>query len=152
MNLRFRTATRADLAVIVEMLADDDLGRERERAGEPLAEGYERAFEAMSADPNQELIVACLDGRVVGSLQLTFIPGLSYQGAWRAQIEGVRVHASARSQGLGQRLIEWAVARARARGCRMVQLTSNKRRTRAIAFYQRLGFTASHEGMKLDLE
>jgi ribosomal protein S18 acetylase RimI-like enzyme len=133
------------------MLADDALGAAREDARLPLARGYRDAFAAIAADPNQLLAVAEEDGAVVGTLQLTFIPGLSYQGAWRGQIEAVRIAAGRRGQGLGERMIRWAVAECRARGCRMVQLTTSMSRTGAHRFYERLGFRRSHFGYKLDL-
>lgn len=151
-DLVFRPATRGDVDVIVRMLADDPLGAQREQYASPLPRSYERAFVAIQADPNNELVVAEADGRVVGVVQLTFIPYLTHQGSWRALIEGVRVDASARSQGVGQRMFTWAIERARERGCRIVQLTTDKSRPDALRFYQRLGFVASHEGMKLVLE
>ena len=147
----FRRATAADLPAIVAMLADDGLGRGREDASLPLARGYTDAFAAIEADPNQMLAVADSDGVVVGTLQLTFIPGLSHKGAWRGQVESVRVASSRRGTGLGQAMLEWAVAECRARGCRMVQLTTDKSRDDAHRFYARLGFVASHEGFKLKL-
>jgi ribosomal protein S18 acetylase RimI-like enzyme len=147
----FRRATAADLPAIVAMLADDGLGRGREDASLPLARGYTEAFAAIEADPNQMLAVADSDGVVVGTLQLTFIPGLSHKGAWRGQVESVRVASSRRGTGLGQAMLEWAVAECRARGCRMVQLTTDKTRADAHRFYERLGFKASHEGFKLVL-
>lgn len=151
-DLTIRLARRADLPAIVRMLADDALGATREQYTDPLPEEYVRAFEAIDGDPNQELIVVeAADGAVIGTLQLTFLAGISHRGAWRAQIEGVRVDAGHRSGGIGRRMILWAVERARARGCRMVQLTSDKSRSDAIRFYAKLGFVASHEGMKLRL-
>ncbi len=147
----FRRATAADLPAIVAMLADDGLGRGREDASLPLARGYTDAFAAIEADPNQMLAVADSDGVVVGTLQLTFLPGLSHKGAWRGQVESVRVASSRRGTGLGQAMLEWAVAECRARGCRMVQLTTDKTRADAHRFYERLGFKASHEGFKLVL-
>jgi len=148
----FREATRDDVTRIVAMLADDVLGAQREDYADPLPACYYDAFEAVDRDPNQELVVAEVDGRVVGTVQLTFLPGLSHRGAWRGQIEAVRVDASMRGAGLGARLLEWSIERARARGCRMVQLTSDKTRADAIRFYERLGFRATHEGMKLRLD
>jgi ribosomal protein S18 acetylase RimI-like enzyme len=147
----FRRATAADLPAIVAMLADDGLGRGREDASLPLARAYTDAFAAIEADSNQMLAVADSDGVVVGTLQLTFIPGLSHKGAWRGQVESVRVASSRRGTGLGQAMLEWAVAACRARGCRMVQLTTDKTRADAHRFYERLGFKASHEGFKLVL-
>lgn len=147
----FRRATRGDLPDIVRMLADDALGARREAYAEPLPASYHSAFEAIDADPNNELVVADLGGRAVGVLQLTYIPYLTYQGSWRALIEGVRVDSALRAGGLGRKLLEHAIERARLRGCRMVQLTSNKARADAIRFYEKLGFVASHEGLKLEL-
>jgi GNAT superfamily N-acetyltransferase len=151
MSLSFRQATREDLPNIVRMLADDDIGAQREMVADPLPDSYATAFDAIDRDPNNELIVAERDGGLVGVLQLTFIPYLTYRGSWRALIEGVRVASSARSVGIGTQLIEWAIERARQRQCLIVQLTSDKRRTDAIRFYEKLGFVASHEGFKLRL-
>jgi GNAT superfamily N-acetyltransferase len=150
-RIGFRRAERDDLPVIVRLLADDALGSTRERLEDPLPPGYAAAFDAIDGDANNELVVACLAGQVVGVLQLTFIPGVTYQGGWRALIEAVRVDASVRSRGIGRRMFEWAIARSRARGCVMVQLTTNKARPDAKRFYESLGFVASHEGMKLRL-
>jgi GNAT superfamily N-acetyltransferase len=133
------------------MLADDALGARRERYELPLPPAYERAFQAIQADPAQELVVVELSGAVVGMLQLTFIPYLTHQGSWRALIEGVRIDSRHRASGLGRQMMGWAIARARARNCRMVQLTTDKARPDARRFYESLGFTASHEGMKLSL-
>lgn len=146
-----RRAARGDLPDIVRMLADDALGSRREAYAEPLPASYVRAFEAIDADPNNELLVADIGGRAVGVLQLTYVPYLTYQGSWRALIEGVRVDSALRACGLGRKLLEHAIERARLRGCRMVQLTSNKARADAIGFYEKLGFVASHEGLKLEL-
>jgi len=150
-DLTFRRATAADLPAIVGMLADDVLGAKRERFETPLPASYLKAFEEIEADPNNELVVACLDDAVVGVLQLTIIPYLTHQGSRRALIEGVRVSSAHRGTGLGTRLFEWAIGRARERGCRMVQLTTDKARPDAKRFYEALGFVASHEGMKLVL-
>lgn len=150
----FRTATRTDLAAIVALLADDPLGREREAAGTSPAvvdARYVAAFEAIAADANQQLVVVTEGDTVVGTLQLSFIPGIARQGAWRGQIEAVRIAAQRRDAGLGQRMFEWAIARCRERGCTLVQLTTDKRRPDAHRFYERLGFVASHEGYKLAL-
>ena len=152
MDLSFRQAQSADLPAIVAMLADDPLGRTRETAGSPLPGAYFRAFEAIDADPNNQLVVAIADAVIVGVLQLTLIPNLTYRGGWRAQIEGVRVHRDRRGQGIGQALLEWAVDQAREHGCRLVQLTTDRERPEALAFYERLGFAASHVGLKLDLK
>nr|SBO90492.1 Regulatory protein for C-P lyase [Nonomuraea gerenzanensis] len=150
LSLIFRRARREDVPAIVAMLADDPLGARRE--GDPGDERYLAAFERIDADPYDELIVAEQDGKVVGTMQLTYLAGLSRLGAERCQIEAVRVAASTRGQGLGRRMISWAIGRARARGCAMVQLTSDKSRTDAHRFYDGLGFTASHVGYKLTLD
>ncbi|HKD24080.1 MAG TPA: GNAT family N-acetyltransferase [Rhizomicrobium sp.] len=147
----FREATRNDLGAIVALLADDELGRTRERVETPPADCYEKAFAAVEANPGQQLIVATEDGAVVGTMQLSFLPGIARQGQWRGQIEGVRVAASHRGGGLGRRMILWAIEQCRARGCGLVQLTSDKSRKDAHRFYDRLGFVASHEGYKLTL-
>lgn len=141
----------ADLPAIVALLADDVLGKARERFEDPLPECYASAFDAIASDPNQLLLVAAGGDRILGCLQLTFIPGLSRQGAWRAQIEGVRVASAARGKKIGEELIAFAIGEARSRGCGMVQLTTDKTRIDAHRFYERLGFVASHEGMKLAL-
>ncbi|HUN34277.1 MAG TPA: GNAT family N-acetyltransferase [Trebonia sp.] len=150
----FRDARRADVPQIVALLADDELGAGREAVpghdGE-LADVYWTAFERVEASPNDRLIVAEADGQVAGVLQLTLIPGLSRQGMLRAQIESVRIGATQRGQGLGHSMIEWAIGQARAAGCGVVQLTSDKQRSGAIRFYESLGFTATHEGLKLPL-
>lgn len=145
-----RDAVVADLPAIVALLADDMLGAARERA-DASDPGYQAAFEAIAADPNQRLLVMERVGRIIGTLQLSYLPGLSYRGAWRAQIEAVRIASDLRGQGLGSRLIAWAVEAAKKRGCRVVQLTSNKSRTDAHRFYGALGFENSHEGFKRDL-
>lgn len=145
------TATEHDLRRIVELLADDPRGAARERLEDPLPEAYVRAFHAIDADPNNELIVARDGATVAGVLQLTFIPNLTYRGGWRCLVEGVRVDRAHRSRGVGRHLLTWAIARAEERGCHLVQLTTDKARTRAIEFYEELGFRASHEGMKLHL-
>jgi len=143
-----RRATAADVPAIVGLLADDVLGARREEPGDPA---YAQAFAAIAADPHQWLMVADAGGEVVGTLQLTVIPGLSHRGTTRAQVEAVRVAASQRGSGLGTRLLEWAVGRSRELGCGVVQLTSNASRTDAHRFYERLGFEASHTGFKLAL-
>ncbi len=151
-DIAFRRATRADIPAIVAMLADDPLGAAREDASAPDAPAYQDAFAAIDADPNQFLAVMTDGGTVVGTLQLTLIPGLSRKGALRGQIEAVRVAAGRRGEGLGRRLFDWAIAECRARGCATVQLTTDKSRTDAHRFYDRLGFAASHIGYKLALE
>jgi GNAT superfamily N-acetyltransferase len=150
-DLVFRTATRGDVETIVRMLADDVIGGQREQAGAQIPPAYFAAFAAIDADPNNELLVAERSGRVVGVLQLTYIPNLTYQGGWRALVEGVRVAGDRRGRGLGAALLREAIARAERRGCVLVQLTSDKQRKDAIRFYESVGFRASHEGMKLFL-
>lgn len=150
-QIHFRTARRGDVEAIVRMLADDDIGAGREEVGDRVPSFYLAAFDAIDADANNELIVADDGGRVVGVLQLTFIPNLTYRGGWRAQVEGVRVAADQRGAGLGAAMLRHAIARADERGCVLVQLTTDKRRTDARRFYERLGFHATHEGMKLFL-
>src|SRR3954452_3152293 len=148
-DLEIRPATAADVPAIVAMLADDPLGAQRESPDDLVP--YLTALERLSSDPNQHLVVAARAGRIVGTLQLTVIPGLSRRGATRSIIEGVRVHADERGSGLGTQFIEWAVDESRRRGCQLVQLTSDATRTDAHRFYERLGFTASHVGFKLQL-
>lgn len=148
----FRRATAADVPVIVKMLADDALGRTREDVRDPPNPKYAAAFAAIEADGNQLLAVAERDGAVVGCLQISFIPGLSKIGTWRGQIESVRIAADNRGGGLGRKMIEWAIAECRQRGCGTVQLTTDKSRLDAQRFYVSLGFKASHEGMKLELK
>ncbi|WP_028926279.1 GNAT family N-acetyltransferase [Pseudonocardia acaciae] len=144
-----RPATAADLPAIVAMLADDVLGAARE-SPDDLAP-YEKAFADIEADPSELLAVATLDGAVVGSLQVSWLPGLSHRGALRAQVESVRVAASVRSRGVGEAMMRWVIDQARARDCVLVQLSTHKTRTDAHRFYERLGFTASHLGYKLPL-
>jgi ribosomal protein S18 acetylase RimI-like enzyme len=150
-NIRFRRATAADLPAIVNLLADDGLGRGREDPRVPLNPRYTEAFAVLDADPNQLLVVATDGEAVVGYLQLTFIPGLSRIGQWRGQIEGVRVASARRGQGIGRAMFVWAIEQCRLRGCRLVQLTTDKSRGDAHRFYESMGFVASHEGMKLSL-
>ncbi|WP_405444132.1 GNAT family N-acetyltransferase [Streptomyces avidinii] len=148
-ELTIRPATAADVPAIVAMLADDPLGATRE-SPDDLAP-YLAALKRLTDDPNQHLVVAVRADRVVGTLQLTIVPGLSRKGATRSIIEGVRVHAEERGSGLGTRFIEWAVEKSRSENCSLVQLTSDVTRTDAHRFYERLGFTASHVGFKLQL-
>jgi len=144
-----RRATADDLAAIVALLADDDLGKTREAPGHPC---YQAAFEAIKADPNQFLAVLDEGGEIAGCLQLTFIPGLSLMGLWRGQIESVRIAANRRGEGLGHVMLDWAIAECRRRGCGLVQLTMNKSRKNSHRFYESLGFEATHEGFKLNLK
>ena len=145
-----RRARREDVGVIVAMLADDPLGSARERIEQPLPASYFRAFEALEKDPNIQLVVAEeKDGAVVGCLQLCVLPGLSSQGASRGLIEDVRVATHCRSRGIGERMVQWAIAEARARGCKLVELFTHNTRVDAQRFYARLGFQPSHLGMTL---
>ncbi|MFE1781542.1 GNAT family N-acetyltransferase [Streptomyces sp. NPDC059506] len=148
-DLQIRPAAVEDIPAIVAMLADDPLGVQRESPDDLTP--YHEAFARLEGDPNQHLTVAVRDGRVVGTLQLTVIPGLSRRGATRTVVEGVRVHADERGAGLGAELVRWAVEESRALGASLVQLTSDRTREDAHRFYERLGFTASHVGFKLAL-
>ena len=150
-QLSIRRAQADDLPAIVRLLADDDLGRLRERLEEPLAPCYFAAFTLIDRDPRQHLVVVEQAGAIIGTLQLTVLPGLSHQGSLRAQIESVRVDSQFRGHGIGYRLMTWAIARAREEGCSVVQLTTHNQRGDAHRFYARLGFVASHVGMKLVL-
>jgi ribosomal protein S18 acetylase RimI-like enzyme len=152
MNLKFREATREDLPEIVRMLADDFLGAQRERNENPLPDSYVEAFEEIEADRNNELIVAEKDGAVIGTLQITFTPSISFQGGKRATVESVRVDARFRGQGIGRELMLFAIDRAKAENCVSMQLTTNADRTDAHRFYENLGFQKSHLGMKLSLK
>ena len=142
-----RRARRDDVTVIVGMLADDPLGSARERIEDPLPPSYFRGFEAIEKDSNILLVVAEEGGSIVGCLQLCVLPGLSSQGAPRALIEDVRVARHCRSRGIGEQLVQWAVAEAKARGCKLVELLTHASRVDAQRFYKRLGFAASHVGM-----
>ena len=148
-ELVYRPATVDDLPAVVAMLADDVLGAARE-SPDDLAP-YRAAFVALDSDPHQHLVVATRDDDVVGTLQLTIIPGLSRRGMLRAQIEGVRVHADERGTGLGAELFRWAISEARRCGAHLVQLTSDTQRPDAHRFYEKLGFSATHVGFKLEL-
>jgi GNAT superfamily N-acetyltransferase len=148
--LVIRDAVRDDVPAIVAMLADDPLGAAREDLGDPRT--YDAAYDRVVADPGQHLVVAERDGTVVGTLQLSVIPGLSRRGATRSVIEGVRVARTERGSGLGTELVTWAVEESRRLGCTLVQLTSDASRTDARRFYERLGFVASHVGFKLQLD
>lgn len=148
--MKFRKAENKDVIEIVEMLADDDLGKLREDFAIPLPESYMQAFGAISRDPNQELmVVEDENGSVIGTLQLSFIQYLTYRGGIRAQIEAVRIKKTHRGQGVGEKMFGWAIDRAQERGAHVLQLTTDKKRPDALRFYERLGFKASHEGMKL---
>ena len=151
MQIVFRRAQLADLPAIVALLADDALGQQREDASSPTNPKYVDAFQAILADANQLQLVATVNDEVIGTLQLSFIPGLARKGAWRGQIEAVRIAATHRGSGVGQQMFEWAIGQCRARGCDLVQLTTDKTRSDAHRFYERLGFVGSHLGYKLML-
>ena len=146
-----RRAERADLPAIIRLLADDMLGRSRETVSDPPAKEYLDAFDAIGRDSNQLLAVMVDGSEVVATLQLTFLPGLARRGALRGQIESVRVASTRRGEGLGERLFDWAIAECRRRGCSVVQLTTDRSRSDAHRFYDRLGFEPSHIGYKLRL-
>ena len=148
--MTFRKANRQDVIEIVRMIANDKLGTLREDFRDPLPEKYYQAFANIDEDENQELIV--LEdhyGKLIGTMQLSFIQYLTYQGGIRAQIEAVRIKADHRGAGIGEEMIKWAIERAKKRGAHLIQLTTDKKRPEAIRFYEKLGFTSSHEGMKL---
>ena len=147
----FRPAMIDDLRAIVRMLADDFLGSQRERFEDPLPESYLRAFREIEADTNNELVVAEVDGEVIGTLQLPYTPSISFQGSKRCTVESVRVDEKFRGQGIGREMMLWAIGRAKDNGCVSMQLTTNNDRIDAHRFYESLGFSRSHVGMKLKL-
>lgn len=151
MNIEYREAQVEDVDALVSLLSNDPLGAQREDVSRPLNPAYLAAFEAILRDPNNLLFTAREDGELVGMLQLTFIPYLTHIGSWRCLIEGVRVHSAYRGKGLGENMFAHAIGLARDKGCKMVQLTSDKQRPDALRFYEKLGFKASHEGFKLPL-
>ncbi len=150
-NIRFRRATSKDLPQIIALLADDELGKLREKPGPPPHPQYEKAFAEIDKDPNQLLMVVAEANDIIGCLQLSFIPGLSHVGLWRGQIESVRISSKRRGSGLGRLMLEWAIRKCRDRKCGLIQLTSDKTRPDALRFYNSLGFRASHEGLKMSL-
>lgn len=151
-GLLFRRATQADLPVIVRMLADDELGSQREQLADPLPDSYFKAFAAIDADSHHELIVAEMNGIVVGTLHLMFLPSVSFQGSLRSQVESVRVDSKVRNKGIGAQMMAYAIQRAKERGAHLMQLMSHETRTDAHRFYERLGFKKAHVGMKLSLK
>jgi ribosomal protein S18 acetylase RimI-like enzyme len=151
-DARIRRAKKADLPAVIALLADDPLGRDREEASHPLPAGYHEAFDEIEDDPGQFLLVAETGGHIVGTLQLSILPNLTYGGRRRAQVEGVRIAKQARGLGIGRALVEEAKAIAIASGCHMLQLTTNRQRPEAVHFYERLGFVDSHHGLKLYLQ
>lgn len=146
-SVSIRRARRDDVPAIVAMLADDHLGRARERVEDPLPASYDEAFKRIMRDANLQLVVAESGGRVVGCLQLAILPGLSSQGASRGLLEDVRVASDCRGRAIGEKLVQWAVTEAKTRGCNLVELLTHQTRVDAQRFYKRLGFTASHVGM-----
>lgn len=150
-ELKFRLAKKDDLFDIVKMLSDDTLGAKREKFEAILSDNYLKAFENISKDPNQELTIVEMDGETVATFQLTFIQYLTHQGGLRAQIEAVRTNSKYRGKGIGTKVLEYIIERAKQKGCKMVQLTSDKQRPDAIKFYETIGFIATHEGMKLKI-
>lgn len=151
--MNFRKATKEDVPFIVQMMADDELGKLREDFKDPLPQQYYQAFSNIDNDPNQELIVIENEsGEIIGTLQLSFIQYLTYQGGIRAQIEAVRIRNDQRGQGIGEKLFRWAIDRAKEKGAHLLQLTTDKQRPDAIRFYENLGFKATHEGMKLHFD
>jgi len=148
-TVTFRLANAGDLPSIIALLVDDDLGQTRESG--VLSDKYKAAFEAIEAQSGNEVIVGEFEGKVVATAQLTLIPNLTFEGSLRGQIEGVRVASSQRGRGTGEALLRWLIDRAKGQGGKIIQLTTNKARGDALRFYERLGFEASHEGMKLYL-
>ncbi len=146
--LVMRTATLADLPAIVAMLFDDHLGQSRETISDPPDPAYVAGFDAIAADPNQHLVVAEYEGAVVGTMQLSYLPGIQFRGGWRQQVEAVRIASSLRGRGLGTQMMAWALEQARERGCYIVQLSSHISRTDAHRFYEQLGFDNEHVQMK----
>jgi len=151
-ELKFRLATKNDLRDIIRMLADDPLGSTREKFGITVSDNYIKAFDKIINDPNQELTIVELNGQKVATFQLTFIQYLTHQGGLRAQVEAVRTDSKHRGQGIGTKVFEYLINRAKQKGCNILQLTSDKKRPEAIKFYEAIGFIATHEGMKLRLE
>lgn len=147
LGITIRPVRRDDVGAIIAMLADDHLGRARERIEEPLPQCYFDAFDRIAREPNLQLVVADEAGRVVGCLQLAFLPGLSSQGATRALVEDVRVASDRRSRGIGEQLLRWAIGEARAKRAALLELLTHESRVDAQRFYERLGFSRSHVGM-----
>lgn len=147
----FRKAKQSDLQAIIRLLAEDEFGRQREQVSHEIAPSYQRAFDRIVSDPNQFLMVIEEKNEVIGTCHLTLMPSLTFQGALRMNIEAVRIAASRRGQGVGEWMIDQAIHLAREKGCKMIQLTTNKKRIDAKRFYEKLGFQATHEGMKMVL-
>ncbi len=150
--MHFRKAIKSDLPFIIEMIADDKLGATRENFQDPLPDVYLDAFNNIDKDANQYLIVVEKDNKIIGTMQLSFIQYLTYQGGIRAQIEAVRIHKDYRGNNIGEDLFKWAIQKAKEKGAHLIQLTTDKKRAEALKFYEKLGFKASHEGMKLHFD
>lgn len=150
-KISFRKAVKADLPAIIALLADDELGSRRENPGLPPAPEYTAAFAAIDREANQLLAVAVLEDTIIGTLHLTFIPGIARMGAWRGQIEAVRIARGHRKSGLGRTMFEWAIDQCKSRNCKLVQLTTDLTRPDAHRFYEGLGFKGTHKGYKLSL-
>jgi ribosomal protein S18 acetylase RimI-like enzyme len=148
-NFNIRKARREDVPHIVRLLANDPLGKQRESDQDPLPQPYYTAFSEIDTDKNNLLIVVEDGKKIIGTSQLTILTGLTYQGGKRGHIEGVRIDEAYRGQGIGKLMLEWLINKSRESGCHLVQLTMNKERTDTIEFYKKLGFIASHEGLKL---
>lgn len=151
MPLTFRDATDADLPFIVGLIVEDTVISTNDNVADAMHADYRNALAAMTADPNNRMIIAELNGAPVGCTQLTFLPGIMRRGMWRTLVEVVHIAADHRGKGLGGEMMRWVIEESRRRGCGMVQLTSNKKRPDAHRFYERLGFAKSHEGFKLYL-
>ncbi|WP_436517462.1 N-acetyltransferase family protein [Ekhidna sp. To15] len=147
--MEIRKARKEDVIHIIAMLADDELGSKRENFIDPLPRVYYDSFEKIDQDPNQHLVVAEENGEVIGTAQLSFIPYLTYQGGVRSQIEAVRIKSSMRGKGIGEKLFKWMIEKAQSSGAHLIQLTTDKQRSDALRFYEKLGFKATHEGLKL---
>ena len=151
-DITYRPATRADLPFMVALIAEDDVSDvPMDDPNDPSGPAYAAGFDAIAADPNQVLVIAERDGKAIGTLQITYLPGIARKGMWRGLIESVHIIPPERNKGYGSQMIRWAVQTCRERGCGKVQLTSNKKRVDAHRFYRTLGFDQSHEGFKLFL-
>ncbi len=147
-----REANQTDLVHIINLLADDELGRKREEYKIPIPTSYQDAFQKIDQDPNQRLIVVEDQNDIIGTAQLSFIQYLTYQGGVRAQIEAIRIKSNRRGSGIGEVLIKWIIAKAKQEGAHLLQLTSDKERPQAIRFYEKLGFVSSHQGLKMHFQ
>lgn len=150
-NLKIKRASYEDLPHIVYLLSNDPLGKQRESYQDPLPKSYLIAFEEINSDKNQYLVVVQDESKIIGTMQLTIITYLTYQGGKRSQVEGVRIDESYRGKGIGKFMIKWAISKSRELGCHLIQLTTDKKRPEALEFYVKLGFIPSHEGLKLHL-